>query len=111
VRNWAPPSRAAGPWLLAVLLAATLAAILAMAASGGAAAGSDAGRGSEAPRPGGGGPRLEGPCPARCVPGKLIFLPCMAVGARHMAACRQRQVEQCRADCEQRRRPEPAAAP
>ena len=41
-------------------------------------------------------------CTARCAPHKQIFLPCMAVGAASVAACRIREVAQCEAACAQR---------
>lgn len=41
-------------------------------------------------------------CTVRCAPEKQIFLPCMAVGATHMAACRAREVARCEAACAQR---------
>lgn len=34
-------------------------------------------------------------CLEQCAPGKLIFLPCMAVDAKNMAACRQREIAHC----------------
>ena len=34
-------------------------------------------------------------CLRRCTPAKLIFLPCMAVGAKAMPACRDREVARC----------------
>jgi len=41
-------------------------------------------------------------CTVRCAPEKQIFLPCMAVGATQMAACRVREVERCAAACARR---------
>lgn len=41
-------------------------------------------------------------CRSGCVPGKLIFLPCMAVGAANMAQCREREVAACLRACVQR---------
>jgi hypothetical protein len=41
-------------------------------------------------------------CTGGCQPGKLIFLPCMAVGATSMAACRQREVTSCLRACASR---------
>jgi hypothetical protein len=38
-------------------------------------------------------------CRTGCEPGRLIFLPCMAVGARNMASCRQREVASCVRAC------------
>jgi hypothetical protein len=38
-------------------------------------------------------------CTGGCEPGKLIFLPCMAVGATGMADCRQREVAACLRAC------------
>ncbi len=41
-------------------------------------------------------------CLERCTPGKLIFLPCMAVGAKNMAACREREIAHCVDACSRR---------
>jgi hypothetical protein len=41
-------------------------------------------------------------CTGGCEPGKLIFLPCMAVGATNMAGCRQREVASCLRACASR---------
>ena len=41
-------------------------------------------------------------CTGGCEPGKLIFLPCMAVGANGMAGCRQREVAACLRACASR---------
>jgi hypothetical protein len=41
-------------------------------------------------------------CTGGCAPGKLIFLPCMAVGATRMAECRQRELAACRRACVRR---------
>ncbi len=41
-------------------------------------------------------------CLERCAPDKLIFLPCMAVGAKNMAACRQREIAHCMDACNRR---------
>ena len=41
-------------------------------------------------------------CLERCAPGKLIFLPCMAVGAKNMAACREREIAHCVDACSRR---------
>jgi hypothetical protein len=38
-------------------------------------------------------------CRTGCEPDKRIFLPCMAVGARNMASCRQREVAACVRAC------------
>jgi len=38
-------------------------------------------------------------CASGCAPGKLIFLPCMAVGATGMADCRRREVAACLRAC------------
>jgi hypothetical protein len=38
-------------------------------------------------------------CTGGCEPGKLIFLPCMAVGAVNMSGCRQREVAACLRAC------------
>ena len=40
-----------------------------------------------------------GRCRGGCAPGKLIFLPCMAVGALDMARCREREVASCLRAC------------
>lgn len=42
-------------------------------------------------------------CDRLCAPRNLIFLPCMAVGAPNMAACREREVRSCRSACAARR--------
>ena len=44
-------------------------------------------------------------CSGGCQPGKLIFLPCMAVGATGMAGCRQREVAACLRACASRHCP------
>lgn len=41
-------------------------------------------------------------CLERCTPGKLIFLPCMAVGAKNMAVCRDREIAHCMDACSRR---------
>jgi hypothetical protein len=41
-------------------------------------------------------------CRGGCEPGRLIFLPCMAVGAPNMAACREREVASCLRACTSR---------
>ena len=41
-------------------------------------------------------------CSQGCEPGKLIFLPCMAVGAANMASCREREVAACLRACTSR---------
>ncbi|MEM7023681.1 MAG: hypothetical protein AAF637_13975 [Pseudomonadota bacterium] len=41
-------------------------------------------------------------CSQGCEPGKLIFLPCMAVGATNMANCREREVAACLRACTSR---------
>jgi hypothetical protein len=38
-------------------------------------------------------------CLLGCAPANLIFLPCMAVGAKAMAACREREVAGCIETC------------
>jgi hypothetical protein len=45
------------------------------------------------------GPRQ---CVERCMPANLFFLPCMAVGAKAMAACREREVAWCLEACRRR---------
>jgi hypothetical protein len=42
-------------------------------------------------------------CDRLCAPERLVFLPCMAVGAPNMPACRQREVRSCRSACAARR--------
>jgi hypothetical protein len=41
-------------------------------------------------------------CTATCAPEKQIFLPCMAIGATNMAACRAREVARCEVVCARR---------
>lgn len=41
-------------------------------------------------------------CLRRCTPANLMLLPCMAVGAKAMAACREREVELCVDVCRRR---------
>jgi hypothetical protein len=51
--------------------------------------------------------RRSGPyaaCSEVCAPGNLIFLPCMAVGAKNMTACREREIGKCREACARRSR-------
>jgi hypothetical protein len=38
-------------------------------------------------------------CLRRCKPANLMLLPCMAVGAKAMAACREREVARCFETC------------
>jgi hypothetical protein len=44
----------------------------------------------------------HGQCLKGCTPANLIFLPCMAVGAQVMAACREREVALCIETCRRR---------
>jgi hypothetical protein len=41
-------------------------------------------------------------CLARCTPANLMLLPCMAVGAKAMPACREREVGFCVETCRRR---------
>ncbi|HSA79467.1 MAG TPA: hypothetical protein VLE23_01510 [Geminicoccaceae bacterium] len=41
-------------------------------------------------------------CLRRCTPANLMFLPWMAVGARAMPACREREIELCVDACRRR---------
>jgi hypothetical protein len=41
-------------------------------------------------------------CLRRCTPANLMLLPCMAVGAKAMPACREREVGLCVAICQRR---------
>lgn len=41
-------------------------------------------------------------CLLGCEPANLIFLPCMAVGAKAMAACREREIAWCVETCRRR---------
>lgn len=41
-------------------------------------------------------------CLRRCTPANLMLLPCMAVGAQAMAACREREVGLCVGACRRR---------
>jgi len=41
-------------------------------------------------------------CLRRCTPANLMLLPCMAVGAKAMAACRDREIGLCIETCRRR---------
>jgi hypothetical protein len=102
----APPGRLRMR-ILGVTLQAALAVPLSppftVAARDGAA-GRTADLGSSAPSAAGAAQRPYAPCSEICAPGNLIFLPCMAVGARNMAACREREIGKCREACARRPR-------
>jgi hypothetical protein len=44
----------------------------------------------------------QGQCLRRCTPANLMLLPCMAVGAKAMPACREREVGLCVDACRRR---------
>jgi hypothetical protein len=44
-------------------------------------------------------PSAQSRCLEGCRPAKQIFLPCMAVGASNMAACRKREIDRCTDRC------------